>query len=102
MAYKYSISREQYKKIKKMDHRQLDEFIVSYGKNLIDYDDSKKIEKQVEEKSNKTVDTTKIIDDTKAMCYEAMMIAIENTKGIGEKIKANFISEYEKAMSERQ
>ena len=81
---KYLFTREQYKKIKKMDHAQMDDFIRVFVKNL-DEDNMK---------SNIEIFTT--FDEKNK---RAIMTALENTKGIGEKIRSNFLENYDKAMN---
>jgi len=81
---KYLFTREQYKKIKKMDHAQMDDFIRVFVKNL-DEDNMK---------SNIEIFTT--FDEKNK---RAIMTALENTKGIGEKIRNNFLENYDKAMN---
>lgn len=81
---KYLFTREQYKKIKKMDHAQMDDFIRAFVKNL-DEDNMK---------SNIEIFTT--FDEKNK---RAIMTALENTKGIGEKIRNNFLENYDKAMN---
>ena len=82
---KYIFSREQYKKMKKMDHAQMDDWIRNFVKNL-DEDNMKsnmEIFVSFDEKNRK-----------------AIMIALDNTKGIGEKIRVAFLENYDKAMKD--
>jgi hypothetical protein len=82
---KYLFSREQYKKMKKMDHAQMDDWIRNFVKNL-DEDNMKsnmEIFVSFDEKNKR-----------------AIMTALENTKGIGEKIRGNFLENYDKAINE--
>lgn len=82
---KYLLTREQYKKMKKMDHAQMDDFIRAFVKNL-DEDNAKnnvEIFVSFDEKNRK-----------------AIMIALDNTKGIGEKIRVAFLENYDKAMKD--
>jgi hypothetical protein len=82
---KYLFSREQYKKMKKMDHAQMDDWIRNFVKNL-DEDNMKsnmKIFVSFDEKNKR-----------------AIMTALENTKGIGEKIRVAFLENYDKAMKD--
>ena len=82
---KYLFSREQYKKMKKMDHAQMDDWIRNFVKNL-DEDNMKsnmEIFVSFDEKNKR-----------------AIMTALENTKGIGEKIRSNFLENYDKAMKD--
>ena len=81
---KYLFTREQYKKIKKMDHAQMDDFIRVFVKNL----------NENNMKSNIEIFTT--FDEKNK---RAIMTALENTKGIGEKIRNNFLENYDKAMN---
>lgn len=82
--YNFHISREQYKKIKKMDHMEMDRFIVNFANNL-----SKDI---VNNTCNKEFEIVK--DDN----YNCMVKALDNTKGIGEKIKTSFLQNYDAAV----
>ena len=82
---KYLFSREQYKKMKKMDHAQMDDWIRDFVKNL-DEDNMKsnmEIFVSFDEKNKR-----------------AIITALENTKGIGEKIRNNFLENYDKAMKD--
>ena len=81
---KYLFTREQYKKIKKMDHAQMDEWIRTFVKNLDDDNMKNNMEIFVsfDEKNKK-----------------AIIMALENTKGIGEKIRVAFLENYDKAMN---
>lgn len=81
---KYLFTREQYKKMKKMDHAQMDEWIRTFVKNLDDDNMKNNMEIFVsfDEKNKK-----------------AIIIALENTKGIGEKIRVAFLENYDKAMN---
>ena len=82
---KYLFTREQYKKIKKMDHAQMDDFIRAFVKNLDDDNMKNNMEIFVsfDEKNKK-----------------AIIMALENTKGIGEKIRVAFLDNYDKAMKD--
>ena len=82
---KYLFTREQYKKMKKMDHAQMDEWIRTFVKNLDDDNMKNNMEIFVsfDEKNKK-----------------AIIIALENTKGIGEKIRVAFLENYDKAMKD--
>ena len=82
---KYLFTREQYKKMKKMDHAQMDEWIRTFVKNL----------NEDNMKSNIEIFTT--FDEKNKL---AIMTALENTKGIGEKIRSNFLANYDKAMKD--
>lgn len=82
---KYLLTREQYKRMKKMDHAQMDDFIRAFVKNL-DEDNAKnnvEIFVSFDEKNKK-----------------AIIMALENTKGIGEKIRVAFLENYDKAMKD--
>lgn len=82
---KYLFTREQYKKIKKMTHTQMDEWIGTFVKNLDDDNMKNNVEIFVSfDEKNK----------------RAIMTALENTKGIGEKIRGNFLENYDKAMKD--
>ena len=82
---KYLFTREQYKKIKKMAHTQMDEWIRTFVKNLNDDNMKNNMEIFVsfDEKNKK-----------------AIIMALENTKGIGEKIRVAFLENYDKAMKD--
>lgn len=81
---KYLLTREQYKKMKKMDHAQMDDFIRAFVKNL-DEDNAK--------------NNVEIFVSFDEKNKRAIMTALENTKGIGEKIRNNFLENYDKAMN---
>ena len=82
---KYLLTREQYKRMKKMDHAQMDEWIRTFVKNLNDDNMKNNMEIFVsfDEKNKK-----------------AIIMALENTKGIGEKIRVAFLENYDKAMKD--
>lgn len=82
---KYLTTREQYKKMKKMDHAQMDDFIRAFVKNL-DEDNTK--------------NNVEIFVSFDEKNKRAIMTALENTKGIGEKIRSNFLENYDKAMKD--
>ena len=82
---KYVVSREIWKKIRKLDHAKFDEWVRAFVKN-IDEDNNKVHSKTFEE-----------FDKINNM---AIMQALENTKGIGEKIRGNFIENYNKALKD--
>ena len=79
----YIITREQYKRIKKYDHAQMDSWIRQFAKNLSD-DNSK---------SN-----SKIMKEIEQIHNISILEALENTKGIGEKIRVNFLNNYNAAL----
>jgi hypothetical protein len=81
---KYLLTREQYKRMKKMDHSQMDDFIRAFVKNL-DEDNAK--------------NNVEIFVSFDEKNKRAIMTALENTKGIGEKIRNNFLENYDKAMN---
>ena len=81
---KYLLTREQYKRMKKMDHAQMDDFIRAFVKNL-DEDNAK--------------NNVEIFVSFDEKNKRAIMTALENTKGIGEKIRGNFLENYDKAMN---
>ena len=82
---KYLLTREQYKRMKKMDHAQMDDFIRAFVKNLDEDNAKNNVEIFVSfDKKNK----------------RAIMTALESTKGIGEKIRSNFLENYDKAMKD--
>lgn len=82
---KYLFTREQYKRVKKMDHAQMDDWIRTFVKNL--NEDNMKSNMEIfvsfDEKNKK-----------------AIIMALENTKGIGEKIRVAFLENYDKAMKD--
>lgn len=82
---KYLLTREQYKRMKKMDHAQMDDFIRAFVKNL-DEDNAK--------------NNVEIFVSFDEKNKRAIMTALENTKGIGEKIRSNFLENYDKAMKD--
>lgn len=81
---KYLLTREQYKRMKKMDHSQMDDFIRAFVKNL-DEDNAK--------------NNVEIFVSFDEKNKRAIMTALENTKGIGEKIRVAFLENYDKAMN---
>ncbi len=82
---KYLFTREQYKRMKKMDHAQMDEWIRTFVKNLDDDNMKNNVEIFVSfDEKNK----------------RAIMTALESTKGIGEKIRVAFLENYDKAMKD--
>ena len=81
---KYLLTREQYKRMKKMDHAQMDDFIRAFVKNLN------------EDNAKNNVEIFVSFDEKNK---RAIMTALENTKGIGEKIRNNFLENYDKAMN---
>lgn len=85
VAKTYIITREQYKKIKKYDHAQMDSWIRNFAKNLND-DNSESNSKLMKE-----------IEDIHNIC---ILQALENTKGIGEKIRVSFLNNYNAAVIE--
>ena len=82
---KYLTTREQYKKMKKMDHAQMDDFIRAFVKNLN------------EDNAKNNVEIFVSFDEKNK---RAIMTALENTKGIGEKIRSNFLENYDKAIKD--
>lgn len=82
---KYLLTREQYKRMKKMDHAQMDDFIRAFVKNL-DEDNAK--------------NNVEIFVSFDEKNKRAIMTALESTKGIGEKIRGNFLENYDKAMKD--
>lgn len=82
---KYLLTREQYKRMKKMDHAQMDDFIRAFVKNLN------------EDNAKNNVEIFVSFDEKNK---RAIMTALENTKGIGEKIRGNFLENYDKAMKD--
>ena len=82
---KYLLTREQYKRMKKMYHAQMDYFIRAFVKNLN------------EDNAKNNVEIFVSFDEKNK---RAIMTALENTKGIGEKIRSNFLENYDKAMKD--
>ena len=79
------LTRKQYKMIKKLDHIQMEDWIRTFVKNLDDDNMKNNVEIFVSfDEKNK----------------RAIMTALENTKGIGEKIRGNFLENYDKAMKD--
>ena len=68
-----------------MDHAQMDDFIRAFVKNL-DEDNAK--------------NNVEIFVSFDEKNKRAIMTALENTKGIGEKIRGNFLENYDKAMKD--
>ena len=82
---KYLLTREQYKKMKKMDHAQMDDWIRIFAANL---------------NEDNTKSNMEIFASFDEKNKRAIMTALENTKGIGEKIRSNFLENYDKAMKD--
>lgn len=79
------LTRKQYKMIKKLDHTQMEDWIRTFAANLNNDNMKNNMEIFVsfDEKNRK-----------------AIMIALDNTKGIGEKIRVAFLENYDKAINE--
>ena len=79
------LTRKQYKMIKKLDHIQMEDWIRTFAANLNNDNMKNNMEMFVsfDEKNRK-----------------AIMIALDNTKGIGEKIRVAFLENYDKAMKD--
>lgn len=79
------LTRKQYKMIKKLDHIQMEDWIRTFAANLNNDNMKNNMEIFVsfDEKNRK-----------------AIMIALDNTKGIGEKIRVAFLENYDKAINE--
>jgi len=79
------LTRKQYKMIKKLDHIQMEDWIRTFAANLNNDNMKNNMEIFVsfDEKNRK-----------------AIMIALDNTKGIGEKIRVAFLETYDKAINE--
>ena len=79
------LTRKQYKMIKKLDHIQMEDWIRTFAANLNNDNMKNNMEMFVsfDEKNRK-----------------AIMIALDNTKGIGEKIRVAFLENYDKAINE--
>ena len=78
------LTRKQYKMIKKLDHIQMEDWIRTFAANLNNDNMKNNMEMFVsfDEKNRK-----------------AIMIALDNTKGIGEKIRVAFLENYDKAIN---
>lgn len=79
------LTRKQYKMIKKLDHIQMEDWIRTFAANLNNDNMKNNMEMFVsfDEKNRK-----------------AIMTALDNTKGIGEKIRVAFLENYDKAINE--
>lgn len=79
------LTRKQYKMIKKLDHIQMEDWIRTFAANLNNdnMENNMEIFVSFDEKNRK-----------------AIMIALDNTKGIGEKIRVAFLENYDKAINE--
>lgn len=79
------LTRKQYKMIKKLDHIQMEDWIRTFAADLNNDNMKNNMEMFVsfDEKNRK-----------------AIMIALDNTKGIGEKIRVAFLENYDKAINE--
>jgi|GEM_PF-1857543 hypothetical protein len=79
------LTRKQYKMIKKLDHIQMEDWIRTFAANLNNDNMKNNMEIFVsfDEKNRK-----------------AIMIALDNTKGIGEKIRVAFLENYDKTINE--
>lgn len=82
----YVVKRDIWKKIRKLDHAKFDEWIKEFVKNI-------------DEDNNKV--HSKIFDEFSGINNIAILQALENTKGIGEKIKNSFIKNYNNAVNEK-
>ena len=81
----YVVKRDVWKKIRKLDHAKFDEWIKEFVKNI-------------DEDNNKMHSRT--FEEFEKINNMAIIKALENTKGIGEKIKANFMENYNKALED--
>ncbi|MBF1051039.1 MAG: hypothetical protein HXL16_02425 [Peptostreptococcaceae bacterium] len=89
----YLINREQYKKIKKYDHAQMDRWIREFVKN---------IKTDMREEYKEDIDKNEEVVNEMSKIYTlAIQEALENTKGIGSKIMESFKENYNKALDER-
>lgn len=79
------LTRKQYKMIKKLDHTQMEDWIRTFAANL----------NNDNMKNNMEIFVS--FDDKNR---KAIMIALDNTKGIGEKIRVAFLENYDKAINE--
>jgi hypothetical protein len=88
----YLINRNQYKQIKKYDHAQMDRWIREFVKN---------IKADMREEYKEDIDKNEEVVNEMSKIYTlAIQETLENTKGIGEKIKANFMENYNKALDD--
>lgn len=78
------LTRKQYKMIKKLDHIQMEDWIRTFAANL---------------NNDNMKNNMEIFANFDEKNKRAIMTALENTKGIGEKIRNNFLENYDKAMN---
>jgi hypothetical protein len=79
------LTRKQYKMIKKLDHIQMEDWIRTFAANL---------------NNDNMKNNMEIFANFDEKNKRAIMTALENTKGIGEKIRGNFLENYDKAMKD--
>lgn len=82
------LTRKQYKMIKKLDHIQMEDWIRTFAANLNNDNMKNNMENNME-----------IFVSFDEKNRKAIMIALDNTKGIGEKIRVAFLENYDKAMN---
>ena len=83
------LTRKQYKMIKKLDHIQMEDWIRTFAANLNNDNMKNNMENNME-----------IFVSFDEKNRKAIMIALDNTKGIGEKIRVAFLENYDKAMKD--
>lgn len=101
----YIINREQYRKIKKMDHQQLSDWLRRFTKNY--YEKVKgKIKQDTIEIISKDYDITEKSSDELYLSYEEnkkyMKQALEGVKGIGAKREQEFLNIYDELLGKAQ
>ena len=79
------LTRKQYKMIKKLDHIQMEDWIRTFAANLNN------------DNMKNNMEIFASFDDKNR---KAIIMALENTKGIGEKIRVAFLENYDKAMKD--
>ena len=79
------LTRKQYKMIKKLDHIQMEDWIRTFAANL---------------NNDNMKNNMEIFANFDEKNKKAIIIALENTKGIGEKIRVAFLENYDKAMKD--
>ena len=79
------LTRKQYKMIQKLDHIQMEDWIRTFAANL---------------NNDNMKNNMEIFANFDEKNKRAIMTALENTKGIGEKIRGNFLENYDKAMKD--
>lgn len=101
----YMLTREQYKKIKKMDHKKLSDWLKRFADNY--YEKMKnKIKDDTVEIISKDYDITEKSSDELYLSYEEnkkyMKQALESVKGIGAKREQEFLNIYDELLGKAQ